>query len=169
MPAEFHFLRPEWLLAVPLVMLLAWLLHRRRLAPGNWQRVIDPALAPHVLARRGEQGSALRWWLLAPGGWPPEIDVLEADYVGNGTIGLHIHDDESSPGVTTNDPLPYFSDQPFQIGIDLFLPASPTGEGTITVSNIPRGDTGRVQTINVPNWPSSGHSISVVFTDYPVS
>lgn len=68
MPAEFHFLRPEWLLAIPLVAALTWLLYRRRLAPGNWQRVIDPQLAPHVLARRGEQGSAWRWWLLLSGG-----------------------------------------------------------------------------------------------------
>ena len=68
MPAEFHFLRPEWLLAIPLVAMLAWLLYRRRLAPGNWQRVIDPQLVPHVLARRGEQGSAWRWWLLLAGG-----------------------------------------------------------------------------------------------------
>ena len=68
MPAEFHFLRPEWLLAIPLVVALAWLLHRRRLAPGNWQRVIDPQLAPYVLARRIEQGSVWRWWLLLAGG-----------------------------------------------------------------------------------------------------
>lgn len=68
MPAEFHFLRPEWLLAVPLVVLLVWRLNRRRLAPGSWQRVVDPALAPHVLVRRGEQGSAWRWWLLLAGG-----------------------------------------------------------------------------------------------------
>jgi Ca-activated chloride channel family protein len=68
MPAEFHFLRPEWLLAIPLVAGLAWLLYRRRLAPGNWQRVIDPQLAPYVLARRSEQGSVWRWWLLLAGG-----------------------------------------------------------------------------------------------------
>ena len=68
MPAEFHFLRPEWLLAIPLVALLTWALYRRRLDPGNWQRVIDPALAPHVLARRAGPVSAWRWWLLLAGG-----------------------------------------------------------------------------------------------------
>lgn len=68
MPAEFHFLRPEWLLATPLVAALAFFLYRRRLAPGNWQRVVDPALAPHVLAGRSEQGSAWCWWLLLAGG-----------------------------------------------------------------------------------------------------
>ena len=32
----------------------------------------------------------------------------------------------------------------------------------------PRGTPTAPQTLNVPNWPSSTHSISVVFTDYPV-
>ena len=50
----------------------------------------------------------------------------------------------------------------------MFLPATADGAGTITVTNIPRGDTARPQTLNVPTWPSSGHSISVVFTDHPV-
>ena len=59
-------------------------------------------------------------------------------------------------------------DQPFQSGIDVFLPSSPDGSGTITVTNIPRGDTTDPQVLNVPNWPSSTHAISVVFTDWPV-
>jgi pimeloyl-ACP methyl ester carboxylesterase len=90
------------------------------------------------------------------------------DFVGNGTIGLHLHDDAASPGESTLGPLPYFADQPFQSGIDVFLPASPEGSGTITVTNIPRGDTADPQVLNVPNWPSSTHAISVVFTDWPV-
>jgi pimeloyl-ACP methyl ester carboxylesterase len=90
------------------------------------------------------------------------------DFVGNGAIGLHIHDDEATPGETTLAPLPYFSEQPFQNGIDVFMPASDEPDGTITVVNIPRGDRDRPQTLNVPNWPSSRHSISVVFTDHPV-
>ena len=68
---------------------------------------------------------------------------------------------------STLGPLPYFAGQPFQSGIDVFLPSSPDGAGTITVTNLPRGDAGRPQTLNVPRWPSSGHAISVVFTDYP--
>ena len=42
------------------------------------------------------------------------------------------------------------------------------GTGTITITNVPRGDTSKPQTLNVPNWPSSTHAISVVFTDFPV-
>jgi pimeloyl-ACP methyl ester carboxylesterase len=90
------------------------------------------------------------------------------DFVGNGAIGLHLHDDAATPGETTLGPLPYFADQPFQSGVDVFMPASDAADGTITVTNFPRGDRDDPQTLNVPNWPSSGHSISVVFTDYPV-
>lgn len=90
------------------------------------------------------------------------------DFVGNGTIGLHIHDDAATPGETTLDPLPYFADQPFQSGIDVHMPASPDGSGTITVTNLPRGDADRPQTLNVPRWPSSEHAVSVIFTDWPV-
>lgn len=93
---------------------------------------------------------------------------IRTDFAGNGAIGLHVHDDAATPGETTVGPLPYFSEQPFQSGMDVFLPASADGTGTISVTNIPRGDTSDPQVLNVPNWPSSTHAISVVFTDWPV-
>jgi len=99
------------------------------------------------------------------GGEP--VNVM-TDFVGNGAIGLHLHDDAATPGESTLAALPYFSSQPFQSGVDVFMPASEAADGTITVTNTPRGDTGRPQTLNVPNWPSSGHSISVMFADHPV-
>ena len=68
MPAEFHWLRPDWLWALPLVALLAYAMARRSLAPGNWQRVVDPALAPYVLSRFATRRHSYRWWLLALGG-----------------------------------------------------------------------------------------------------
>lgn len=64
MPAELHWLRPEWLAAIPLVVLLAVLLAKRRFAAGSWQRVVDPALAPYVLASGPAGRRDLRWWLL---------------------------------------------------------------------------------------------------------
>ncbi len=64
MPAEFHFIRPEWLLALPLVIAVTWLLARRLLAPGSWQGVVDPALVPYVLARSAAPEGAWRWWLM---------------------------------------------------------------------------------------------------------
>ena len=95
------------------------------------------------------------------------VDALPA-FVGNGGIGLHVHDDAATPGVSSLAALPYFSEQPFQSGVDVFMPASPDGSGTITVTNLPRGDATRPQTLNVPNWPSSSHAISLMFADYPV-
>ena len=68
MPADFHWLRPEWLLAVPLVVLLAVALGRGRLGSGNWRNVIDPALMPYVLSRAPGRGVDYRWWLLGIGG-----------------------------------------------------------------------------------------------------
>ncbi len=95
------------------------------------------------------------------------VDVI-TDFVGNDGIGLHVHDDAATPGETTLAPLPYFSEQPFQTGIDVYLPASPEADGTITATNLPRGDASRPQTLTAPNWPSSGHTMSFVFSDFPV-
>ena len=68
MLAEFHFLRPEWLWALPLIGLVTWALAHRQLAPGSWQRVVDPALAPYVLSRSQAKGLSYRWWLVLIGG-----------------------------------------------------------------------------------------------------
>ena len=68
MPAEFHFLRPEWLWAIPLIAIMTGMLARRRLAPGSWQSVIDPALAPYVLSTGQISKLTYRWWLVLIGG-----------------------------------------------------------------------------------------------------
>jgi len=68
MPTEFHWLRPDWLWALPLVALLSYALARRALAPGSWQRIVDPALVPFVLSRRASRQYGYRWWLMALGG-----------------------------------------------------------------------------------------------------
>ena len=68
MPAEFHWLRPEWLLAIPLVVLVAIWLGRRRLGAGHWEQVMDRALMPFVLSRSQGSAGVHRWWLLAVGG-----------------------------------------------------------------------------------------------------
>lgn len=68
MPAEFHFLRPDWLWAIPVVAGLTLFLARRRLAPGSWQAVIDPALAPYILSRTQVSRLSYRWWLTMIGG-----------------------------------------------------------------------------------------------------
>ncbi len=68
MPLEFHFLRPEWLWALPVLVACVVALMRRRLAPGSWQRVVDPALAPHVLSSSQRRHGSLRWWLMLAAG-----------------------------------------------------------------------------------------------------
>jgi Ca-activated chloride channel family protein len=68
MPAEFHFLRPEWLWAIPVVIGMTAILARRHLAPGSWQAVVDPALVPYVLSTGQIRGLTYRWWLTLIGG-----------------------------------------------------------------------------------------------------
>ena len=68
MLANFHWLRPDWLWALPLIGLMTYALARRQLAPGSWQRIIDPALAPYILSRTQIKGLTYRWWLILIGG-----------------------------------------------------------------------------------------------------
>ncbi len=63
MPADFHFIRPEWLYGIPVIVALAVLLARGKLGAGNWQNVIDPVLMPHVLSNDPGRGRDYRWWL----------------------------------------------------------------------------------------------------------
>jgi pimeloyl-ACP methyl ester carboxylesterase len=117
----------------------------------------------------GDQSDTLEISTHGPGVDTEPVQAI-TDAMGNGTIGLHFHDDAATPRETTLAALPYFSTQPFQNGADVYMPASTAAfpNGTITVTNVPRGDASKAQTLNVPNWPSSHHAISVVFTDYPV-
>jgi Ca-activated chloride channel family protein len=48
--AEFHFLRPLWLLLLPVGAWLIWQLLRGRADGGGWRSVVDAQLRPHVLA-----------------------------------------------------------------------------------------------------------------------
>jgi len=68
MLAEFHLLRPDWLWALPLVILVTVLLAHRRLAAGSWRNVVSPALAPFVLSHSQNKQGQYRWWLLGLGG-----------------------------------------------------------------------------------------------------
>jgi len=68
MPADFHWLRPEWLFAIPVLVVLAVLLARGKLGSGNWQSVIDRELMPYVLSRDPGRGTDYRWWLMGIAG-----------------------------------------------------------------------------------------------------
>lgn len=69
--AQFHFLRPLWLLAILPASALVVLLWRRKTHYGIWERVISPHLLPHLMQGRvGEQSRLplvllLTAWVLA--------------------------------------------------------------------------------------------------------
>ncbi|MCP5425862.1 MAG: VWA domain-containing protein [Gammaproteobacteria bacterium] len=47
--SEFHFLRPLWLLSLPVFALLLWGLRRRHTGDDAWRAICDPHLLPHLL------------------------------------------------------------------------------------------------------------------------
>ncbi|SDT90447.1 hypothetical protein [Halopseudomonas salegens] len=99
--------------------------------------------------------------------WPDEepFDVLTNIDVNN-VIGIHVHDAESHPAITSGELLPYFPDQPFQSGVDVNMPATSPPDGVITVTSYPRGDSSRPQVFNVPNRASASHRVSLIFNDF---
>ena len=75
--------------------------------------------------------------------------------------------DAGSDGLTdTSASLFPFSVLSFLTGVDNYLPASPDASGTIAVEETMREPGGQQVTTNVPNWPSSEHTVSVYFKDY---
>ena len=65
---NFHFIRPYWLLLLPIVIAITWFLWKRRLTTGNWKNVVDENLAPYVLASTQLKSLNYRWILLLIGG-----------------------------------------------------------------------------------------------------
>src|SRR5262249_19583153 len=51
----FHFIRPEWLLALIPAALLWWFLRRGTDAAQPWRKIIAPHLLPHLLSGRTEK------------------------------------------------------------------------------------------------------------------
>ncbi|WP_289009562.1 alpha/beta fold hydrolase [uncultured Thermomonospora sp.] len=58
-----------------------------------------------------------------------------------------------------------FNVLPFMSAVDLYVPASATANGTVTLSVTQRGG-GRPTRLTIPNWPSANHTITVCFNDY---
>ncbi|MDD5580385.1 MAG: VWA domain-containing protein [Methylobacter sp.] len=61
--ADFHFIRPYWLLAVIPYMVILALMLRHKLNHGNWAAVCDAALLPFILQEKPVRQS--RWQLIA--------------------------------------------------------------------------------------------------------
>jgi pimeloyl-ACP methyl ester carboxylesterase len=115
----------------------------------------------------GDQADTLE--ISVSGGGVDEVEATNVmqEFVANDGIGVHIHDDAASPGESELTALPYFSAQPFQSGVDFFMPASDPPDATITITNVPRGDSDHPQTLHIPNWQSSKHAVTVQFADFP--
>jgi len=61
--ADFHFIRPYWLLACLPFLAIVVLMLRNKLTQGNWSAVCDAALLPYLLQEK--QGKQSRWPLTA--------------------------------------------------------------------------------------------------------
>jgi pimeloyl-ACP methyl ester carboxylesterase len=96
-----------------------------------------------------------------------DVDVPEVvtAHMAQNRIALYLHDDKMTPKQTTLAPLPYFPMQAFQTGYDVYLPAAEPPDGTITVTNHPRG-LPKAQVLKFPNWSSDKHTIMVNFSDF---
>ncbi len=151
---------------------------RMNLAPPNSQIVANTNLSDnHTAATVVRQKE---WWTThstgqndvleistqsASRGDQPAVNALTR-VTSNGVIGIHVHDAAESPGDSTLNLLPFFPTQAFQTGVDVFMPAAEPTDGTVSFVNAPRGDTSRLQTINVPNWRSSASRATVTFNDF---
>lgn len=93
------------------------------------------------------------------------VDEAIAADMKQDRIALYLHDDAATPKKTTLAPLPYFPSQPFQTGYDVYLPASDPPDGTITVTNYPRGES-KAQVLRFPNYASDKHTIMVMYADF---
>ena len=113
----------------------------------------------------GNEADILEISTTRPSGNQAAVNAI-VSRVANGSIALHIQDDAATPAQTTREALPYFDTQAFQKGIDVFMPAAEPPDGTITVRNMPRGDTSKPQILRFPNWASTGHTVSLMFSDY---
>ena len=64
----FHFLRPQWFIALLPLAALTWFLFFRRGAQGNWETVVDERLLPYILARGARRARRAALVLTAAGG-----------------------------------------------------------------------------------------------------
>lgn len=61
--SEFHFLRPEWFWALPVLFVIAGLWWRRGLSRGEWAALCDEHLLPFILEQQPGRKSRLPWLL----------------------------------------------------------------------------------------------------------
>src|SRR5262245_27522485 len=65
MIADFHFLRPWWLLAIVAAIALVWLVSRREDVRSRWRDIIAPNLLDHLIIEGGGAGRFRPVWLVS--------------------------------------------------------------------------------------------------------
>jgi pimeloyl-ACP methyl ester carboxylesterase len=132
----------------------------------EWYATDDPDEA-------GDESDVLEIGTASAAGNQPPVNVVSAR-MENGAIAMHLHDDSGSPGESTLASLPNFEKpecallcNAFQTNADVFMPAADPPNGTITVKNLPRGDASKPQILSIPNWASTDHLVTLMFSDYP--
>lgn len=123
-----------------------------------------------------------REWWRSHGAQNDNLDISTTSGAGNqpatnvlvnepsDVAGVHVHDDTATPRQSSLALNSYFSSQPFQTGVDVYMPGASPTNGTITFSNNPRGNAANRQVMNIPNWGSlvgnTRHAFFVEFNDY---
>jgi hypothetical protein len=112
------------------------------------------------------------WW----GDQGAGNDVLEIDGVDllnpantpidKRAIGLFVFDEESDGSTDLTAPMPVLAGLPFITGMDVFVAGSDPPDDTISVVSTPRGGGGKTVSLNVPNWSSTEHRMSIQFSDH---
>ena len=82
-----------------------------------------------------------------------------------GPVAIFAYDEHVDRTSNVSTPIAYYYQQPFLTGVDLFIPGVTPPDGTVPVVLTPRGG-GAPQVVNVANWASESHRISIQFNDY---
>ncbi len=82
------------------------------------------------------------------------------------TTSFFVYDLGSDGASSVEPPIAYFHSLAFITGVDLFIPAADPPDNRIRLTLMDRGGNGLMQVINVPNWSSTSHRISVQFNDF---
>lgn len=60
---ELHFIRPQWLVTIPMIVAGAWYLRARLTTPNDWPRVVDPTLL-EALMTQGSNANRRGYYLV---------------------------------------------------------------------------------------------------------
>jgi hypothetical protein len=83
-----------------------------------------------------------------------------------GVIGIFAYDRYLNGLTDVSAPIPTFFAVGFMTGVDIYMPATDPPDGTISLVLTPRGGGGKTQVVNIANWESLDHSVSVPFNDF---